>query len=64
MFKKNVDSFDRKSEGSDAKLQKDCLLTGQEQACTNITWLFVCLFDVTMPKMAQYTGKWMFSAPS
>ena len=21
---------------------KDCLLTGQEQACTRITWLFVC----------------------
>ena len=29
--------------------------TGQEQACTRITWLVVCLF-VTMPKMAQYTG--------
>ena len=25
-------------------IAKDCLLTGQEQACTRITWLFVCLF--------------------
>ena len=40
---------------------KHCLLTDQEQACTKITWLFVCLF-VTMPKMAQYTGKWSLSA--
>ena len=23
---------------------KDCLLTGQEQACSRITWLVVCLF--------------------
>ena len=23
---------------------KDCLLTGQEQACSGITWLVVCLF--------------------
>ena len=40
--------------------------TGQGQACTRITWLFVrsfvCLF-VTMPKMAQYTGKWLLPAP-
>ena len=45
MFKKNVDS-----EKSDAKLQKDCFFTSQEQACTRIAWLFVCLFNVTMPK--------------
>ena len=25
-------------------------------------WLFVCLI-VTMPKMAQYTGKWLLTAP-
>ena len=31
---------------------KDCLLTGQEQACSRITWLFSCSF-VTMSKMAQ-----------
>ena len=36
--------------------------TGQEQACSRITWLFVRLF-VTMPKMAQYTGIWMLTAP-
>ena len=34
--------------------EKDCLFTGQEQACSRITWLFGCLF-VTMPKMAEYT---------
>ena len=28
--------------------------TGQEQACTRITWLFGCSF-VTMPQMAEYT---------
>ena len=43
-------------------IAKDCLLTGQEQACTRITWLFVCLV-VTTPKMAQYTGKWWLSVP-
>ena len=32
--------------------------TGQEQACSRITRLFV-----TMPKMAQYTGKWLLPAP-
>ena len=33
--------------------------TGQEQACSRISRFrsFVCLF-VTMPTMAQYTGKW------
>ena len=36
--------------------------TGEEQACTRITWLVVCLF-VTMPKMAQCTGKWFLTAP-
>ena len=25
-------------------IAKDCLLTGQERACTRINWLFVCLF--------------------
>ena len=25
---------------------KDCLVTGQEQACRRISWLFVCLFAV------------------
>ena len=25
---------------------KDCLVTGQEQACCRISWLFVCLFAV------------------
>ena len=43
-------------------IAKDCLLAGQEQACTRFTWLFswVC---VTIPKMAQYTGKKMLTAP-
>ena len=27
-------------------IAKDCLLTGQEQACTRITWLFGCLFVI------------------
>ena len=36
--------------------------TGQEQACTRITRLFGCSF-VTMPKMAQYRGKWLLTAP-
>ena len=45
-------------------IAKDCLLTGQEQACTRITWLFVHLFDVTMPKMTEYTEKWLLNAPS
>ena len=27
----------------DTRIAKDCLFTGQEQACTRITWLFVCL---------------------
>ena len=36
--------------------------TGQGQACSRITRLFVRLF-VTMPKMAQYTGKWLLPAP-
>ena len=44
-------------------IAKDCLLTGQEQACSRITRLFGRSF-VTMPKMAQYTGKWVFTAPS
>ena len=26
-----------------SKIAKDYLLAGQEQACTRITWLFVCL---------------------
>ena len=44
-------------------IAKDCLShTGQEQACTRIIWLFVHLF-VTMQKMAQYTGKWLLTAP-
>ena len=35
----------RRTEGtSGCNYWKDCLLTGQEQACTRITWLFVCLF--------------------
>ena len=37
--------------------------TGQEQACTRITWLFGCLF-VTMPKMAEYTDKQLLTPPS
>ena len=36
--------------------------TGQEQACTKITRLFVRSF-VTLPKMAQYAGKWLLTAP-
>ena len=37
---------------------KDCLLTGQEQACSRITWLFVwLLLFVTMLKKAEYTEK-------
>ena len=35
--------------------------TGQEQACSRITQLVLVV--VTMPKMAQYTGKWLFTAP-
>ena len=35
---------------------------GQEQACSRITWLFVRSF-VNMPKMAQYKGKWLLTAP-
>ena len=46
-----------------SKIAKDCLLTGQEQACTRITLLFVCSF-VTTPKMAKYTGKWLLTPPS
>ena len=41
---------------------KDCLLTGQKQACSKITRWFDC-FGVTMPKMAQHTGKWLLKAP-
>ena len=44
-------------------IAKDCLLTGQEQTCTRITWLLVHVFDVTMPKMAaEYTEKWLLNA--
>ena len=34
------------------EIAKNCLLSGQEQACSRITWLFVCLVVVlfTMPK--------------
>ena len=32
------------SEDCCENIAKDCLLTGQEQACSKITWLFVCLF--------------------
>ena len=42
----------------DNSIAKDCLLTGQEQACTRITRLFGCSV-ITMPKMTQYTGKWL-----
>ena len=31
--------------------------TGQEQACSRITWLFCWLFFVNMPKMAEFTDK-------
>ena len=32
--------------------------TGQDQACSRFTWLFVwLLLFVTMPKMAEYTDK-------
>ena len=46
------------------EIAKDCLLTGQEQACTRITFgrSFVCL-GVTMPKVAEYTGKWLLTTP-
>ena len=44
-------------------LAKDCLPTGQEQACTRITRLFGWLF-VTMPKMAEYTEKQLLTPPS
>ena len=45
-------------EDLDSPFAKDCLLTGQEQACTRITRLFVwLLLFVTMPKMAEYTDK-------
>ena len=43
-------------------IAKDCLLTGQEQACKRITWSFFCS-GVTMPKMAHYTGKRLLTAP-
>ena len=33
-----------------AKIAKDCLLTGQEQACTRITWLFGCSFVRLSPR--------------
>ena len=45
----------------DESIAKDCLLTGQEQACTRITRLFVRLV-VTMPKMAEYTEKQLLTA--
>ena len=38
-------------------LSKDGLLTGQEQACTRITWLSFVRSFVTKPKMAEYTEK-------
>ena len=36
--------------------------TALSQACTRITRLFVRLV-VTMPKIAQYTGKWLVTGP-
>ena len=50
------------SAGSNMVNAKDCLLSGQEQACSRITWLVGCSF-VTMPNMAKYTGKWLLTAP-
>ena len=50
------------SEDCCENIAKDCLLTGQELACSKITRLFVCLF-VTMRKMASYTGKWLLLPP-
>ena len=42
---------------------KYCLLTGQEQACTRITWLFVCLFLRSAPCQkwlnTQENGCWL-----
>ena len=39
-------------------ITKDCLSTGQEQACIRITQLFVCLFvRHHAKKMAKYTEK-------
>ena len=45
-------------------IAKDCLLTlvKSRLALGSPGCLFVCLF-VTMLKMAQYTGKWMLTAP-
>ena len=42
---------------------KDCLLTGQEQACSTITRLVVRSF-LFMPKIAEYTEKQLLTAPS
>ena len=43
--------------------QKNALsLVKSRLACTRNTWLFVRLV-ITVPKMAQYTGKWLLTAP-
>ena len=38
---------------SEVRIAKDCLLTGQEQACSWITWLVVCLFVRSSPCRKQ-----------
>ena len=44
-------------------IAKDCLLTSQEQACTRITWLFVCSFNWLSPcwewPNTQKNGCWL-----
>ena len=51
---------------SSLSIAKDCLLTGQDKkrlALGSPGYFFVSLV-VIMPKMAQYTGKWLLLPPS
>ena len=50
---------------SSLSIAKDCLLTGQDKkrlALGSPGYFFVSLV-VVMPKMAQYTGKWVLTSP-
>ena len=40
-----------------------CLLSGQEHVCSLQNHLFDRVFVVSMPKMVEYTGKWLLTGP-
>ena len=62
---KALSTKEQKGFFSSLSIAKDCLLTGQDKkslALGSPGYFFVSLV-VIMPKMAQYTGKWVLTSP-